>query len=251
MSTLGYIIVFTVIGSIASLVGGLLLVSKEKLAIRISHFLAALAGGVFLGTVFFDLLPEAAEAAGENINIFPWVLAGIVGFFLLERSIHWFHHHNRTHESGDHEPTISLIFFGDAFHNFIDGMIIAASFLVDVRVGIVTAFSVAAHEIPQEIGDFAVMLHSGASAKKAILLNVASGLTAIVGALLMYFIGEQLLVGILPVFLAIAAGFFIYIAASDIIPELQRGDHNAPAFAESALLMLGIVVSWVAVAIFE
>lgn len=156
MSVLVYILLFTFLGSIVSLIGGIVLLAKEKLAIRISHFLSSFAAGALLATAFFDLLPEALEDAGE-INIFLWTLIGMLTFFLLERSIHWFHHHD-IHPEEKAKPVNILIILGDAVHNFIDGMVIAATFLVDIRLGIITALAVGAHEIPQEIGDFGILL---------------------------------------------------------------------------------------------
>jgi len=252
MDTLTYIIVFTLIGSIGALVGGVILLSKEQFAIRISHFLASFAAGVLLGAAFVDLLPEAlehAEELGSEINIFGWVLAGILSFFLAERFIHWFHHHSNHSEKAhleEKKSAVPLIIFGDTFHNFIDGVAIAATFMIDIQLGIITTLAVAAHEIPQEIGDFGLLLHRGMSRMKVLQVNVLSALAALVGAILTYFLGASV-EGFLPAMLSLAAGFFIYIALSDLIPEIHGEDRKDVAFWETVLLLFGVVVIWLAV----
>ena len=248
MSTLGNILLFTFLGSIVSLIGGIILLTKEKFAVRMSHFLASFAAGALLGTAFFDLMPEAAEEAGE-INIFFWTLIGMLSFFVLERSIHWFHHHY-DHPDEQTKPVNVLIVLGDAVHNFIDGIVIAAAFLVDIQLGIVTAIAVGAHEIPQEIGDFGILLHNGVSRKKVLLLNVFSAVTAMLGALLVYFLRDSIQ-GLLPIFLSVTAGFFIYIAASDLIPEIHKEVNRKHAFIETVLLILGVTVVWLFVMLLE
>ncbi|MBI2074621.1 MAG: ZIP family metal transporter [Candidatus Levybacteria bacterium] len=222
MSTLAYILLFTFLGSVASLIGGFILLSHEKLALKISHFLASFAAGVLLGTAFFDLLPEAAhEAEKTEINIFFWTLLGIVLFFLIERFIHWFHHHEEYQEhERESKSTLPLIIIGDTVHNFIDGIVIAATFMVNIPLGIVTTIAVAAHEIPQEIGDFGLMLHKGLARKKIIIVNILSAAVAFIGAITTYLLGN-VLEGYIPIFLALTAGFFIYIATSDLIPEIH------------------------------
>ena len=252
MSTLAYIILFTLLGSLVSLFGGIVLLAREKLAIKVAPFLAAFAAGALLATAFLDLLPEAAEAS-QGTNIFFWALAGFIFFFLLERSIHWFHHHYGHYEHPEHEstrPTVTLILLGDSVHNFIDGVAIAASFMIDIKLGIMTALAVGAHEIPQEIGDFGVMLKSGISRKKVLWFNVVTALTALVGAVLTYFIGSGI-EGVLPIFLAITAGFFIYIAASDLIPEIYHKHQKQFAVMLSSVFILGVVAVGSFVALFE
>lgn len=255
MSTLGYIIVFTLLGSVVSLIGGVILLSKEKLARKISHFLSSFAAGVLLATAFVDLLPEAlehAEELGTEVNIFIWVLLGILAFFLLERFIHWFHHHHDHKEVPNEEKkaVIPLIVLGDTVHNFIDGVVIAATFMVDIKLGMLTTFAVAAHEIPQEIGDFGIMIHRGMKKLSILLVNIVSALGALTGAVLTYLVGGGL-DNILPIFLSIAAGFFIYIALSDLIPEIHGEDRRDVAFWETVLLILGVVVIWLAVTYLE
>lgn len=247
LSTLGYIILFTLIGSVFSLIGGVFLLFNEKKTVKYSHFLAALAAGTLLGTVFFDLLPEALNSSEElslGIDIFLWTLAGILGFFLLERFIHWFHHHQHDYEDEPVKPTVPLIILGDSVHNFIDGVVIAATFLVSIPLGIVTTFAVAAHEIPQEIGDFGVLLHKGLRRKKVLFVNILSALTSVVGALISFWVGQRIEAS-LPILLSITAGFFIYIAASDLIPEIHHENRRGFAAIETALIFLGVGSIWI------
>ncbi len=257
LSILGYILVFTFIGSVLSLIGGITLLFKEKLALKYSHFLAAFAAGTLLGTVFFDLFPEAVREAehlagedGSKINVFAYMLLGILGFFLLERFIHWFHHHQHEYPDEKVKPTVPLIIVGDSVHNFIDGVVIAVTFLVSIPLGIVTTLAVAAHEIPQEIGDFGILLHKGLKRKKILLLNILSALTAMTGAVIAYLLGEGIEPS-LPILLAITAGFFIYIAASDLIPEIHHENRTGFAVIETMLLFLGVGTVWIFISFLE
>lgn len=253
LDTLSYIILFTLVGSVFSLIGGVLLLFNEKKTLKYSHFLAAFAAGTLLGTVFFDLLPEALNSSEElslGIDIFIWTLAGILGFFLLERFIHWFHHHQHDYEEEPVKPTIPLIILGDSVHNFIDGVVIAATFLVSIPLGIVTTLAVAAHEIPQEIGDFGVLLHKGLQRKKVLFVNIGSALTAVIGALISFWVGEKIEAS-LPILLSITAGFFIYIAASDLIPEIHHENRRGFAFIETSLMFLGVGTIWVFITLLE
>lgn len=251
MSTLAYILLFTFIGSIGALIGGIILLSYEKFALKISHFLASFAAGILLGTAFFDLLPEAVhEGEKTGTNIFPWALFGIVLFFLLERFIHWFHHHEEFHKDEESKSTLPLIIFGDTMHNFIDGVIIAATFMVSIPLGIATSLSVFAHEVPQEIGDFGLMLHKGLRPKKIILVNILSAAVAFTGAIITYSLGN-VLDAYIPMLLAITAGFFIYIASSDLIPEIHHEKRKGFAFIESSLLILGVIVMLISVSLLE
>lgn len=252
MSELTYILLLTFLGSIAALIGGLLLVARKNFALKVSHYLSAFAAGTFLGAAFFDLLPEAAHEAEElGINIFFWTLIGISLFFLVERFIHWFHHH----EEGAHEhekessATVPLIITGDTVHNFVDGIVIAGTFLVNPSLGVVTTFAVMAHEIPQEIADFGLLLHKGLSRMKVVLLNILSATAAFLGALLAYFTGGLFQESI-PLFLALIAGFFIYIATSDLIPEIHYEKNTRAAFVKTLLLFLGIAVIWLSTLFF-
>lgn len=252
MSLLGYIIVFSFIGSVVSLLGGVLLLFREKFAKRTSHLMASYAAGTLLATAFWDLIPEANESAevlGIGKGVYLWILIGILAFFFLERFIKWFHHHHE-HEAVDRKQTVALIMTGDTIHNFIDGVAVAATFMTSVPLGIVTSLAVAAHEIPQEIGDFGLMLHRGLNRKKILLFNMFSALAAMLGAVLTYFAGD-LINGLLPFFLALTAGFFIYIAASDLIPEIHEESKYRLAILESSLLVLGVMTIVILVSILE
>lgn len=256
MDILGYILLFTFIGSIGSLIGGLILLSQKAFSKKIAHFLASFAAGVLIGTALIDLLPEAlehSEELGLDINIFSWALIGIIFFFLLERFIHWFHHHHdhsKEMEKQERQSSVPLIILGDTAHNFIDGIIIAATFLVDIKLGMITALAVAAHEIPQEIGDFGLLLHKGLSRIRVIWVNILSASAALVAAVLTFLVGESL-EAILPALLSLSAGFFIYIALSDLIPEIHSEDRKDVAIWETLLLLLGVAVIWMAVTTLE
>lgn len=244
---LSYIIVFTLVGSVLSLIGGIFLLSNKTLSYKISHFLTAFAAGALLGTAFFDLLPEASETGNEQVLI--WTLFGILLFFILERLIHWFHTH-QAKEKEAKKGIVPLIVIGDSIHNFIDGVVIAGTFLVSIPLGIVTALAVAAHEVPQEIGDFGVLLHTGMKRGKVLLINFFSACTAVAGALITFFAADSI-DGYLPVFLSLTAGFFIYIALSDLVPEIHSQESRHIALIESILLLSGVAVIYIFVRVFE
>src|SRR3989344_8364590 len=253
MDILGYIIVFTLIGSVISLIGGMLLLFREKFALKISHYLSAFAAGALLATAFFDLLPESfehMEELGMDINIPLWALVGILSFFLLERFIHHHHNHNKEVEGEEKKAIIPLIIFGDTMHNFTDGVAIAATFLISIPLGIVTSLAVAAHEIPQEIGDFGLMLNRGMKRGKILLINLFSSLAAIAGAILIYLYQESLET-LLPVILALTSGFFIYIALANLIPEIHNQDNQKVAFWETVMLFIGVFVVYFAISTLE
>ena len=246
MSLLVYILVFSFIGSVVSLIGGVLLLFREKFALKISHFLSAFAGGALLGTAFCDLLTEAL-VEGEKKDVLLWTLGGVLIFFVLERFIH---HHSDVHNSNEKNTVVPLIIIGDSVHNFIDGVAIAGTFLISIPLGIVTTLAVAAHEIPQEIGDFGLMLHKGVSRKKVLLINFYSALAAMAGAILTYAYKDQI-VRFLPLILAISAGFFIYIALANLIPEIHNRENQKVAFWETIILFMGVLVIYLTIAALE
>lgn len=254
LSTLGNILLFTFLGSIGALLGGVILLSKEKASRKLSHFLASFAAGTLLGAAFFDLLPEAAHQAEETgIDVFLWTFIGIAIFFLIERFIHTFHHHENydghdvRHES---RTTIPLIIISDTLHNFLDGVVIAATFLVNIPLGVITTFAVIAHEIPQEIGDMGLLVHKGMKRGRVIFVNIVSACAAFAGAVLTYIVGVKL-VEQLSIFLALTAGFFIYIALSDLIPEIHHEKRKGYALLETALLLLGVLLIYLSVSFLE
>ena len=171
----------------------------------------------------------------------------ILMFFLLERFIH---HHDHGRHPGEKKSLMSLIVIGDTVHNFIDGIAIAATFLINVPLGIVTSLAVAAHEIPQEIGDFGLMLQQGITKNRVLLINFYSALAAIAGAVLTYLVKDSIQ-DLLPVVMSLTSGFFIYIAAANLIPEIHNNDNKKVAFWETAVLMLGVLVIYVTISLLE
>lgn len=228
---------YSLVAGVLSLAGGLLLVWRSDLAKRFILPLLAFAAGAFLGASFLDILPEALEMVEEP---HPVLIAGLVGFlifFAMERLfMRYFHHHHQTNEHADHTESLPfLLILGDSIHNFLDGVVIALSYLANPTLGLVTTLAVAAHEIPQEIGDFSVLLNQGWSKKKIIMINVLQSLLTVPGVLLGYY-GGQLVEPYLPYLLAGAAGIFIYIAASDLIPEIHH--HASHKYVYGVLIML-------------
>jgi zinc and cadmium transporter len=205
--------------SLASLVGLFTLSFKEQRLRSVLQYLVSFSAGVLLGDVFLHVFPEMVESGIEPQFLGLYILAGIIVFFALERIILW-HHSHTEHEEKVHTAAY-LVLFGDGLHNFIDGIIIAGSFLVDVHLGIVTSIAVLAHEIPHEIGDFGVLIHGGWSVKKALWYNFLSALTAIAGAVMVLLVADTAVPapGIL---LALAAASFLYISMSDLVPELHK-----------------------------
>lgn len=239
------IITFTFLGSIASLVGSFFLLLRRKLTESFSEGLINFAAGVLIAVAFLDLFPEALEEAG-GANIFIPAFVGFVGFFFAERFIQLFHHH---HGHGE-KPTTFLVIAGDGVHNFIDGVAITASFLTSVPLGITTSLAVAAHEIPQEIADMGVLLANGLSKKKALILNFLSALTALLGALLAFYFSEFVETK-LYIFLSLTAGFFIYISASDLIPQIHEKYLVNKKFNHVSIFVLGIAAVYLFTRFFE
>lgn len=243
------ILIFTFLGSILSLCGGIILLFKRGIVDSASHLLISFAAGTLLGTAFLDLLPEAIEESSAPEQVFMYCLGGFLFFFVLERFLHWMHHHPHEHVAGE-KPTVALINFGDSIHNFIDGVAIAATFLVSIPLGVVTAIAVGAHEIPQEIGDFAVMLKRGVSPKKVLFFNFLSTAASLFGALLTYYLGSKIQEP-LYIFVAITAGFFMYISASDLIPEIHENNRRSFAFLETLMLLIGVASIYLLVSLLE
>ncbi len=250
MELFAYIFIFSLIGGVGSLVGGFVLIAKENIARGIFIHLISFAAGALLGTAFLDLLPESVESGIEAERVFLWALMGFVVLFLVEGVLLRFHRHDEHHFEGPPEnekpkahphSTPWMLVIGDSMHNLLDGIAITAAFLVDVPLGIVTSFAVAAHEIPQEIGDFSVMLHSGWKRRKVLYLNICAALMTTVGAVLAFaFRGAiEPMVGYL---LALTSGFFIYIAASDLIPDLYRTSRKDKLAHVMSLFIVGIIV---------
>lgn len=235
------LIIAALCGSVISLIGGIYLLYGKWGTQKLQRIAVPFAAGALLAAAFVDLLPEAME--GSDVHLISLVvLVSFLVFFLLERTLSWFHHH---HEHGSevsvrHHRNSSLIVIGDTLHNFIDGLAIGASFLVSPATGIVTTIAIAAHEIPQEIGDFGLLLSKGMRRRTVLLVNFLSALATIVAAVLVYGLGGELPVSE-PILLAITAGFFIYIAASDIIPTIHAEPKRHMANLQAAVLLAGVL----------
>lgn len=225
--------------SLVSFIGALTLVLKKDYLKKSIFILVSLAVGALLGDVFIHLIPEMyAEAANETLISFL-LIAGILIFFILEKVLHW-HHHTLEHAEEHAHPVGNMVLFGDGVHNFIDGLMIATSYMVSVEVGIATTIAVILHEIPQEIGNFGVLMHAGYSAAKALWYNFLSALTAVAGAILALLLGtmtETFAVWLLP----ITAGGFIYIALSDLIPELHKDHHTGQGILQVSAIVIGVL----------
>ena len=232
------IIIASLIGSVFALIGGVLLLTKEQLARKTSLLLVSFAVGSLLGAAFFELLPEALREIGDR-NAFTFVILGLLTLFLFEKFLKWYHCHDR--ETCDIHTFSGAVLFGDAIHNFIDGIIIALSFSLSVPAGIAATIAVFFHEVPQEIGDFGVLLHAGYSKSKVFLYNALTAFVTPVGAVVGY-IALPLISGVLPQLISFAAGTFIYIAISDLMPEL-RHKTTGPDITHFIAIILGILVS--------
>ena len=228
-----------VIVSAVSLVGASSLIVKEKWLKPMLIVLVAFAAGALLGDAFLHLLPEAVEASGElGLTTSFAVLAGVSAFFVLEKGLHW-HHAHIGHEETMHPIAVTNL-IGDGLHNFLDGAIIAASFAVSPELGVATTVAVALHEIPQELGDFGILVHSGLSPKRALTLNFASGLAAIAGAVvtLAFTPVDTIENAIVP----FAAGAFIYIASTDLMPEIHKEPEPLKSVIQLAAFGCGVGV---------
>ena len=254
MSLLTWIIIFSLLGGVLSvLVASSFLLLSEKVREKLVPHLVSFAIGSLLGAAFLGLLPHALSSPGVDDfhPLFLTVLIGLLSFFLLEKLVLWRHCHSNhceAHDSHAHaenkEAAGLMILVGDGLHNFVDGVLIAAAFLTDTHLGIVTALAIAAHEIPQEVGDFVVLLHSGFSRRKALLFNVLASLTTVVGALLAYWSLSDMQ-DLLPYVLAVAASSFIYIAVADLIPGLHKRAEASATLQQVSLIAAGVLLIYV------
>ena len=223
MSTLTWIVGSSLLMSAIALVGSVTLVLKEQTLQRILLPLVALAAGSLIGGAFFHMIPAGIAQYGNNTAFYVWILAGFSTFFALEQLLHWHHCHRAS--ASCKKPLTYLILIGDGLHNFIGGLAIAGAFVADFRLGIMAWLAAAAHEIPQELGDFGVLVHGGWGKRKALMFNVLSALTFLVGGLFTYVASFNIDISFLIPF---AAGNFIYIGASDLVPEV-KGHENLRA----------------------
>ncbi len=245
-----WIVLFSLLGGLLSvLAAALFLLFSESLRNRLLPHLISFATGTLLAAALMGLLPHAlANAPGGDVHAIPLaLLLGLLGFFLLEKLVLWRHchaDHCEVHGPDDHhrrQSTGMMILFGDSLHNFLDGILIAGAFLTDVHLGVVTSLAVAAHEIPQEVGDFAILLHSGFNRNRAFLYNVLSSLTTVVGGLLAWLALQQMQ-NVLPYVLAVAASSFIYIAVADLIPTLHQRVEGREALQQVVLIACGVLL---------
>ncbi len=230
----------SLLGSLGGLLlAALLLLFPDSVRTKLLPWLVSYAVGTLLGVALLALLPEALEQL-PSTRVFEAVLAGILLFFVLEKLVLWRHCHTDACEV--HGAAASLVLIGDAFHNFVDGAMIGTAVITSIPLGVSTAIAVATHEVPQEVGDFAVLLHSGYSRTRAFVLNILSGLSALAGTVL-----AVLLVGsaptLKPYLLCIAASSFLYIAMADLIPDLHSGRIEGSAFRQLILVGLGIATA--------
>lgn len=247
MENLSLLIIFSLVGGLFSLLGGVLLLANKSTQKFLINFATPFAAGSLLAAVFLDLLVEGAEKI-EVADLLQATLVGIIIFFFVEHYIRWFHHHHEEDEkqkSRNIVPTNMLI-FGDAVHNMLDGVAIAAAFLVSAPTGIVTAMVVAMHEIPQEIGDFGLMLKNGLSKPKVLFVNILCSLTTLFSAVIVYVLGSD---EVIPEgwLLGLSAGFLLYLAMSDVIPSIHHEDKTDKKqfgfIKNTGVLLLGVIVT--------
>jgi zinc and cadmium transporter len=228
----------TLLGGLGGLlVASSILLIKEPARTKLIPWLVSYAVGALLGASMLEILPKALEQLAPP-QVFATLLGGILLFFVLEKLVLWRHCH--THDCEVHDGAVLPVVVGDGFHNFVDGAMIAAAAMTSVPLGISTAVAVTAHEIPQEVGDFAILLHAGYSRSKALMLNVLSALASVAGAMAAFFAFDRLPV-LLPYFLALAAASFLYVAMADLIPGLHRGRTDASSLRQIILIAAGVL----------
>ena len=234
-----YTIASVLIVSLLSLIGIFtLMLSREKLS-WLTLFLVSLSAGTLLGDGFLHLIPEAVAKNDGQLNIWLWLLAGILIFFILEKIIHWRHCHLLTTQAHPH-PVGLMNLIGGGLHNFIDGLIIAGSYLIDVKLGLATTIAVISHEIPHELGDFAILIYAGYAKFKALLYNFISAAVSIIGAIFALIVGGRIS-GFTDFIVPFTAGGFIYVATSDLFPELKKdNDRLSQAFMQLTSVVIGI-----------
>ena len=237
MSTFFIALGLSLLGGLGGLLvaSGVLLI-KDSVRARLIPWLVSYAVGALLGVSMLAILPRTLERFPPS-HVFTTLLTGILLFFVLEKLVLWRHCH--THDCEVHDGSVVPVLVGDAFHNFVDGAMIATAVLTSVPLGVSTALAVAAHEIPQEVGDFAILLHAGYSRRQALLLNVLSGLSSAVGAAVAW-MAFGWLPQALPYFLALAAASFLYVAMADLIPGLHRGRTDASSMRQILLIAAGV-----------
>ncbi|MFW7414165.1 ZIP family metal transporter [Demequina sp. SO4-18] len=236
MPVLSWIVLAGLAMSALALVGSVTLLLPERALKRAVLPLVALAAGSLLGGALFHMLPEAVDTLGNELSVYGVLVLGFVAFLVLEQFLHWHHCHRGL---GRHRPVGYLVLVADGLHNFIGGLAVASAFLIDIRLGVVTWLVAAAHEIPQELGDFGLLVHSGWSPRRALLYNVASALTFLLGCLVAYGVAGTFDVAILIPF---AAGNFLYIAAADLIPQFTAQESWSSKLIHTSAFVIGLVI---------
>ena len=251
MSVILWIFGATFLVSLISFVGVSALALKKNFLLKILLILVAFAAGALIGVAFFDIIPEALQAS-KAAPIY--IVSGILIFFSVERFIGWHHahhehdidpthHHKEDHDKYHHKPFIYTNLIADGIHNFLDGTLIAASFIANIPLGIATTIAVTLHEIPQEIGDFAILIHGGLSVRWALAFNFISAITAIIGGLfVVYLSATSAIQNINPILLGIGGGGLLYLALTDILPEINKENDWKKSLAQFVMLLAGLVI---------
>jgi zinc and cadmium transporter len=240
MNTLTWIVASGALMAVIALIGSVTLLVGERIVRRCLLPLVALAAGTLIGGAFFHLIPTALDQFERQANVWLVVIAGFAIFLALEQLLHW-HHAHSVGDSGK-QPMTYLILIGDGVHNFIDGAAIGATFLVDVRAGVATTIAAAMHEIPQELGDFAVLVHGGWSKRHALIANMLSSLTFLCGGLTTYLLSGAVDATLL---VPLAAGTFLYVGASDLVPEVNKASGLAGNVMHFAMFVVGVALMYV------
>lgn len=238
MEVLLWIVLATVVDGLTGLIGVFSLWIKEKFFNKLLMVLVAFSAGALLSGAFFHLLPESLEELAA-MNVFAYLMVGFILFFIVERFLHWHHCHQHGGKCAVH-PVSYLILLGDGVHNLIDGIIIGVSFFVSVPFGIITTLLIIGHEIPQELGNFGVLVYGGFGKTKALIFSFISQLTCVIGGIAAFFFSKSIQ-GAVPFILPFAAGGFIYIAASDLIPELHKEPKLKKSLISFGFFIVGIV----------
>ncbi|MGH8671277.1 MAG: ZIP family metal transporter [Burkholderiales bacterium] len=248
MSVLAWIICASVLGSILSIAAAAVFALNARASWI--PMLVSYAIGAMLGAVFLEILPHAVELTKNFQHVAATILFGILVFFVLEKLVLWRHCHGEEceahgtrHEPVDHGRSGMLIMLGDTFHNFVDGILIAAAFMADIQLGIVTSLAIIAHEIPQEVGDFAILLHSGYTKRQALLFNLLTSSATLLGGI-MAFYALQGISSQIPLVLGIAAASMIYVAVADLIPGLHKRPELSATLEQITLIVLGVGSIW-------
>ncbi len=235
-------ILASALSSLLGLIGGFLLLTRYRGVKTWSRYIVSFAAGALLGAAFFDVLKEAIESHPNQLTtVFGWTMFGFLLFFVIEQYILWHHHGDEDETGHKHSHLIPLNIIGDAVHNFVDGTIIASTFIVNSGLGVATALAVFFHEIPREIGDFSIMIYAGMSRRGVVMWNIFGALVSPLAAIVTVLVAQHVTAIQLPL-LGIAAGNFIYIAAADLIPEIQRSKGTKASIGQLALLVLGLVI---------